>query len=63
MIARLRARHLPQGAPTSGALANLAAYRLDVRVAALAAALGARYARYADDRAPRRRGKEARVAN
>jgi RNA-directed DNA polymerase len=41
--------HLPQGAPSSGALANLAAYRLDVRVAGLAAKLDARYTRYADD--------------
>lgn len=48
-LARLRMPHLPQGAPTSGALANLAAYRLDVRIAALAAKLGARYSRYADD--------------
>ena len=48
-LARLRAPHLPQGAPTSGALANLAAYRLDVRVAGLAKKLGASYARYADD--------------
>jgi hypothetical protein len=48
-LARLRSRHLPQGAPTSGALANLAAYRLDVRLSALAASLGARYGRYADD--------------
>jgi hypothetical protein len=48
-LARLRSPHLPQGAPTSGALANLAAYRLDVRVAAFAARLGARYTRYADD--------------
>jgi RNA-directed DNA polymerase len=47
--ARLRTPHLPQGAPTSGALANLAAYRLDVRLAGLAAKLGATYARYADD--------------
>ncbi len=46
---RLRAPHLPQGAPTSGALANLAAYRLDVRIAALAARVGATYGRYADD--------------
>jgi RNA-directed DNA polymerase len=48
-LARLSRPHLPQGAPTSGALANLAAYRLDVRVTALAAAIGARYSRYADD--------------
>lgn len=47
--ARLRTPHLPQGAPTSGALANLAAYRLDLRVAGLAARLGATYTRYADD--------------
>ena len=48
-LARLRTPHLPQGAPTSGALANLAAYRLDIRVAGLAAKLGANYSRYADD--------------
>jgi RNA-directed DNA polymerase len=48
-LARLRTPHLPQGAPTSGALANLAAYRLDVRVAGLASTLGATYSRYADD--------------
>jgi hypothetical protein len=48
-LARLRMPHLPQGAPTSGALANLAAYRLDIRVARLAAKLGATYSRYADD--------------
>ncbi|WP_256991936.1 MULTISPECIES: reverse transcriptase family protein [unclassified Rhodococcus (in: high G+C Gram-positive bacteria)] len=47
--ARLRATHLPQGAPTSPALANLAARQLDIRVAGLARTMGARYTRYADD--------------
>ena len=41
--------HLPQGAPTSPALANLCAYRLDVRLAAAATSAGASYTRYADD--------------
>jgi RNA-directed DNA polymerase len=47
---RLYARpHLPQGAPTSGAIANLCAFRLDCRLAGLAKRAGADYSRYADD--------------
>ncbi|MBI5259857.1 MAG: RNA-directed DNA polymerase [Burkholderiales bacterium] len=46
---RLAAAHLPQGAPTSPALANLCCFRLDLRLAGLAAHWGARYTRYADD--------------
>ena len=42
-------RHLPQGAPTSPALANLSAFSLDVRLQGMAAKYGARYTRYADD--------------
>ena len=41
--------HLPQGAPTSPAIANLCAFALDVRLHAWAAAFGASYTRYADD--------------
>ena len=46
---RLAAPHLPQGAPTSPALASLAATHLDRRLAALAPTLCATYSRYADD--------------
>lgn len=42
-------RHLPQGAPTSPALANPAALKLDRRLAGLARRIGAGYSRYADD--------------
>jgi RNA-directed DNA polymerase len=42
-------RHLVQGAPTSPALANLVAWRLDRRLMGLAARYGFSYTRYADD--------------
>jgi RNA-directed DNA polymerase len=41
--------HLPQGAPTSPALANMCVYRADCRLTGLAEAAGASYSRYADD--------------
>jgi RNA-directed DNA polymerase len=41
--------HLPQGAPTSPALANLAAFALDRRLSGLAVRADAAYSRYADD--------------
>lgn len=44
-----RRPHLPQGAPTSPALANICCYRLDCRLSALAKSAGASYSRYADD--------------
>jgi RNA-directed DNA polymerase len=46
---RLASAHLPQGAPTSPALANLCAFNCDVRVQALADKFGVQYTRYADD--------------
>jgi RNA-directed DNA polymerase len=41
--------HLPQGTPTSPALANLCTYRTDCRLAGLSRSVGAEYTRYADD--------------
>lgn len=49
LLDRLAGPHLPQGAPTSPAAANLLAHRLDRRLAGLAAAVDAQYGRYADD--------------
>jgi RNA-directed DNA polymerase len=46
---QLATPHLPQGAPTSPALANLAAFRLDRRLTGLSTAFHLRYSRYADD--------------
>jgi hypothetical protein len=48
-LALLRVPHLPQGAPTSPALANLCGFRLDRRLAGLSRWHDARYTRYADD--------------
>jgi RNA-directed DNA polymerase len=49
LLHRLASPHLAQGSPTSPALANLTAHRLDRRLAGLARRLGATYTRYADD--------------
>jgi len=46
---QLATPHLPQGSPTSPALANLATFNLDRRLAGLADSLEITYTRYADD--------------
>jgi hypothetical protein len=45
----LASPHLPQGAPSSPALANLVAFGLDRRLSGLASSAGFVYTRYADD--------------
>ena len=48
-LTRLAGPHLPQGAPTSPALAGLGMFRLDRRLYQLARGFGGRYTRYVDD--------------
>jgi retron-type reverse transcriptase len=49
LLLALAEPHLAQGAPTSPAIANLVAFRLDRRLAGLAHQAGMIYTRYADD--------------
>lgn len=49
LAALLRLRHLPQGAPTSPALANLVMRSMDRRIWGYAVRHGLRYTRYGDD--------------
>ena len=51
--------HLPQGAPSSPVISNMICFRLDKQLMAIAKDARCIYTRYADDRAPRRRGEEA----
>lgn len=44
-----RRRSLPQGAPTSPAIANASAWNLDCSLSQMAARVGAKYTRYVDD--------------
>lgn len=49
LVMHLRERHLPQGAPTSPALANHLAFMLDQRLSEAATSMGLTYSRYVDD--------------
>lgn len=49
LVMRLRERHLPQGAPTSPALANHLTFMLDQRLTEAAKSMGLTYSRYVDD--------------
>jgi len=49
LMGHLAHPHLPQGAPTSPAIAHLAAFALDRRLSRLTTAAGGTYSRYADD--------------
>jgi len=49
LLNHLAGTHLPQGAPSSPAVANAVTHHLDRRLTGLATVLGARYTRYADD--------------
>lgn len=59
---RRKQGHLPQGAPTSPMLANLAMSMLDKRIETIASAGGWTYTRYADDLAFSRRDHSSRGA-
>lgn len=48
-VERRRIGYVPQGSPTSGQISNLVFYPVDVKLAALAKTLAAKYTRYADD--------------
>ena len=48
---RYQAAHLPQGAPSSPAIADRLLFRLDLRLHGLAKSMGMHYSRYADDMA------------